>query len=229
MGRPASGGSHYAGSASFSAPPSAGADGLTEALNQVIEQRLSEINTNMPAVIVSYDAARNRAVVRPSLPKRLADNEPLGPPQVIEVPVVWPASGAGSAALTMPLKPGDGVMLAVQQRSMENWLSGNNTAPDDPRQFDLSDCVAIAGLSHNHTVAHDEDVVLKFNKTEVRIKPDDTIVVGNDKGGITIDAAGRMTLKAETIAIETPARNFVLEEHVHPGVQSGGAMTAQPQ
>lgn len=202
---------------------STGADGLIDALNQVTEQKLAEINTNMPGEIISYDAERNKAIVRPIMPKRLAGDDALPPPQIVEVPVVWPASNGGSASFTMPLQPGDGGMLAVQQRSTENWRSGNNGVPDDPRQFDLSDAVFIPGLSNQSTVAHAQDVVMKFNETEIRIKPDNTIIVGNGGGSITIDSAGRMTLKALTITIDTPSRNFVLENHSHPqGNDSGG-------
>ena len=181
---------------------------LIDALNQMIERKLSDVNTNMPGVVVSYDAANNRAVVKPAMPKRLAEDDPLPPPQIVEVPVVWPASGAGSASFTMPLKPGDGVMLAVQQRSLENWLAKNNGIPDDPRQFDLSDCVAIAGCTASGTVAHDTDVVMKFNKTEVRIKPDNTIIIGNDQANITIDSSGNMTLTAQKIDLNSPVINM---------------------
>lgn len=203
-------------------------DNLIDALDQAMERKLSDINTNMPGTIVSYDAAKNRAVVKVTIPKGLDDDEPLPGPQVVEVPVVWHAAGGGSTSLTMPLKAGDGVMLAVQQRSLENWLGGNNDAPDDPRQFDLSDCVAIPGCSHNGTVAHADDVVLKFNNTEVRLKPDGTIVMGNDKGGITIDGSGTMTLHAETIKVNTPAKSFTLEHHKHDQVQTGGSLSGEP-
>lgn len=203
-------------------------DNLIDALEQMVERKLSDINTNLPATVVSYDAAKNRAKVKVTIPKKLADDEPLEGPQIVEVPIVWPASGGGSASFTMPLKAGDGVMLAVQQRSLENWLGGNNNIPDDPRQFDLSDCVAVPGCSSHGTTAHSDDVVLKFDKTEVRIKPDGTIVVGNANGGITIDGSGNMTLKAQSIKVNTPARSFVLETHRHDNVQPGGGQSGQP-
>ena len=188
-----------------------------EAIQTMIESVISEhVNTNIPATIVSYNAAANRAIVKPVMPKRLDNGEALDPPQVVEVPIVWPASGGGNASFTMPLQPGDGVMLAVQQRSIEGWLSGKTTMPDDPRQFDLSDSVAIAGCSHSGTVAHSDNVVLKFGKANVTLMPDGMIVFGNDKGNITIDAGGTMTLHAQTIKINTPANSFTLETHIHP-------------
>jgi hypothetical protein len=186
-----------------------------EAIQLMIESTLGDVNTNMPATIVSYDAARNRAIVKPDLPKRLDSEQPLESPQIVEVPIVWPASGGGNASFTMPLKAGDGVMLSFQQRSLEGWLSGKKTMPDDPRQFDLSDCVAIAGCQPSGTVAHSDNVVLKFGKANVTLMPDGTIVFGNDQGNITIDGGGTMTLHAQTIKINTPANSFTLETHRH--------------
>jgi hypothetical protein len=201
---------------------------LVDAINQSIEQRLAQVNTNLPATIVSYDAARNRAVVKVSIPKRLPDDTPLDGPQIVEVPIMWPASGGGKSSFTMPLQPGDGVMLAVQQRSIENWLDGNLAFPDDPRQFDLSDSVAIAGCSYKGTVADPKDVVLAFNKSQIRLTADGIIIVGNDKANITIDAAGNMTLNAQSIKVATPAHTFVVESHRHTNVQSGLATSGTP-
>ena len=203
-------------------------EALTKSFQTMIETALSEINTQIPATVISYDAATNRAVVKPDLPKRVASDESLPAPNIVEVPIVWAASGGGASTLTMPIKPGDGVMLSFQQRSMEGWLSGNKDMPDDPRQFDLSDCVAIPGCQPSGIVADPNDVVLKFNKAELRIKPDGTIVIGNDKGGVTIDGSGNMTLKAQSITVNTPARTFVLENHRHPGVQPGLGTTSTP-
>jgi hypothetical protein len=180
-----------------------------ENIQIMVESILSEaVNTNMPGSIVSYDAARNRAVVKPDLPKRLDSNESLMPPQIVEVPIVWPASGGGNASFTMPLKPGDKVMLATQQRSLEGWLNGKYDMPDDPRQFDLSDCVAIAGCQPSGIVAHPDNVVLKFGAANLTMRPDGSITFGNDKGNITIDAGG-------SIKITTPPNSFTLETHRH--------------
>jgi hypothetical protein len=201
---------------------------LVESLQLLHESTLGDINTSMPGEVVSYDAARNRAVVRPVLPKALNSEEALEPPKIVEVPVVWPASNGGKSSFTMPLQPGDGVMLSFQQRSLEGWLDGKKEMPDDPRQFDLSDCVAHPGLSHSGTVAHSDDVVLKFNNSEVRIKPDGTILLGNASGGITIDSGGKMTLKATSIHVETSAKSFTLETHKHDKVQFGGSLSGEP-
>lgn len=204
-------------------------DQLTEAIQQMIETSIADINTSMPGKIVSYNAATNRAIVKPDLPKAVAVGDALDSPQIVEVPIVWPASGGGSASFTMPLKAGDGVMLQFQQRSIEGWLDGKNTMPDDPRQHDLSDCVAIAGCSPGGTVAHSDDVVLKFGGTEIRLKPDGTLHMGQAGAGITIDGGGNMTLKAASIKVDAGGKTFNLEHHKHTNVQPGQGTSGEVQ
>jgi len=187
-----------------------------EAIQSTVESILSDkINTSMPASIGSYDAARNRATIKGDLPKRLDSGEQLESPQVVEVPVCWPSACGGKASLTMPLQAGDPLVYSVQQRSLEGWLDGKRTMPDDPRQFDLSDGIAFPGGGANGTVAHSQNVVLKFGEANVTIFPDGQISLGNSKGSITIDAGGVMTLHAQSIKISTPANSFTLETHKH--------------
>jgi hypothetical protein len=177
---------------------------LTELIEQQIEVQLGNtLNTSMPAKIISYNAATNRAVVKPVLPKRLASEEPLDSPQIVEVPVVFPASGGGKASMTFPLKPGDGVMLAVQQRSMEGWLDGKETMPDDPRQFDLSDSVAIAGCQPSGIVGDPDNVVLKFDKCTVTLTKDNSVVVATEKANIVVDKDGNINQTAQQSYVVT--------------------------
>jgi len=201
---------------------------LVESLQLMIESSLSDINTNAPGEIVSYNAATNRAVVKLTTPKKLDNGEVLEPPKIVEVPVVFNASGGGNASFTFPLKPGDPVTLSFQQRSMEGYLKGSKDAPDDPRQFDLSDCVAIPGGGHSGTVGHSDNVVLKFGAANVTLKPDGTIIFGNGGGNITIDSGGNMTLKAASIKVDAGGKNFNLEHHKHKDTQPGGGLSGEP-
>lgn len=201
---------------------------LVESIQLMIESSLSDINTNAPGEIVSYNAATNRAVVKLTTPKKLDNGEVLEPPKIVEVPVVFNASGGGNASFTFPLKPGDPVTLSFQQRSMEGYLKGSKDAPDDPRQFDLSDCVAIPGGGHSGLVGHSDNVVLKFGAANVTLFPDGKIIFGNGGGNITIDSGGNMVLKAASIKIDAGGKNFNLEHHKHKDTQPGGGLSGEP-
>jgi hypothetical protein len=207
-------------------------DALTTSIQQLVDHKLENLNTAIPATVVSYDAATNMATVRPSLPKRLANDKSLAQSDVFKVPVVFPTSGMGSgqkqAAITMPLTPGDGLKLVVMQRCIADWKSGSQNAPTDPRQFDLSDCVAVPGLNASGVAGHATDLVIRMDKSSVVLKPDNTIVMGNENGSITIAPDGTITLKGESVIVDTPARTFALEVHTHRGVQPGAGNTGVP-
>lgn len=82
------------------------------------------------------------ASVRPAMPMALANGEELEAPTIINVPVCFPVGMGGAAQVTVPLQEGDDCLLLFSQRSIENWLSGSDQAPDDPRQHDLTDASA---------------------------------------------------------------------------------------
>lgn len=204
-------------------------DMITQLL-QMVENQVAEVNTTMPAVVESYDPATNRVVVRPTLPKRLANGEELPPPLIYNVPVQWTASQGGQAAFTFPLAKGDGVMLHFSQRSMEGWLSGKIDAPDDPRMHDLSDAIAVPGLMSSNVEGHAENVQLKFGKAFLIIKPDGTFSIGNDQCSLTFEPGGNITVHSPMMASDgdIKAGTITLKTHKHTGVQSGLSNTGLP-
>lgn len=163
------------------------------AIQQAIDASLSEVNTMEPGIVVSYNPATNRAIVRPAMPRRLADDSILEVPNLYEVPVLWPVSSGGGAngvSMTMPIQPGDGVMIAYQQRSLDGWSSNNNAAPDDPRRHDISDAVAIPGLQARNVEANPTDLEIRFGQSRVRIMPDTSIMAETPGGALELTTDG---------------------------------------
>lgn len=196
-----------------------GSEEVVVALQGAMEAALSEVNTTVPGTVVSYDAARNRAVVRASLPKRLADGEELPAPLVYEVPVVWPAY-SGGAVFTFPIAAGDGVLLHFSQRSLEGWLSGKAEAPDDPRRHDITDAIAVPGLRASGAPIDPTAVVLSMGGAVVRIEP----------GGIVRITATTLFVEGNVMVTgDVLAGTVSLKTHVHTGVQAGAALSGPPQ
>lgn len=154
-------------------------------LRQLIATELAEVHTTLPGVIVSYDGAT--AVVRPALPKQLANGDVLPPPQIVQVPVCWPCGDlqGGVALISVPLKPGDAVKLSFSERALEGWLSGTDAAPDDPRQFDLSDAFAAPVLRPGRGRADTENVNVQYGACSLKLSPD---------GNATLDGPGVFTV-----------------------------------
>lgn len=64
-----------------------------------IQDYLAEINIAIPATIISYLAENMRAIVKPSIPKRLSNGETLQAPQIVNVPVCFPVADGGNSSI----------------------------------------------------------------------------------------------------------------------------------
>lgn len=105
------------------------------------------MRTAEPGVIVSYDAATQRATVALGISVRV--KRPGGavvheaPVTVPNVPIAWPQ--AGGYSLTFPLAAGDEVMLVFSSRSLDEWKLGaarSGVEASDPRRFAVQDAIA---------------------------------------------------------------------------------------
>jgi hypothetical protein len=135
---------------------------------------MNDLQTSLPGKIISYDGSF--AVVRPALAKQLANGETLAAPIITNVPIHWPTGMNGEAIISVPLKGGDDVTLFFASRSIENWLSGADGAPpDDPRQFDLSDCYATPICRPGVAQADTVNVAVVYGQASMRIGPDGII------------------------------------------------------
>jgi len=116
-----------------------------QTMNDVISNRLRQVNVSLPGRIESYDADTRKADVLPLINEKYADGTVLRLPIITNVPVVMPATNA--ARITLPIAAGDGVLIVFSQRSLDLWLSeGGITDAGDIRMHSMSDAVAIPGL-----------------------------------------------------------------------------------
>jgi hypothetical protein len=188
-------------------------DDLPSAIEAAVGVLMAEMNTAMPGRIISYDAARNRAVVQPSIPKMLEDGTELPAPTIAEVPILWPTGGGG--AFTFPLRSGDEVWLEFSQRSLDGWLGGSDAMPDDPRQFDLTDCVARPGGGRDISGVDTSATVLRMGGAAVRLEEGGTVrILGN-----LVVEGGVITHNGVNIG----------STHSHINVEAGGGISGPPQ
>lgn len=186
---------------------------------------MSEMHTTLPGQIVSWDGSL--AVVKPSLPKKLTDGSSLAAPQIVSVPVCFPVGSGGDAVISVPLAAGDPVTLHFAERSLENWLSGSDDAPDDPRRFDLTDCFASPVVRPNVGSCDTTNLSLSFGGGSIKITP----------GGEIEITGGKVTINGKTIVNGETAINGsslthngkdVGDTHKHGGIVKGGADTEVP-
>jgi len=142
-----------------------------------------------PGEIVSYDAAKQTATIKPLIKKKKWDGSDLELPQLVEVPVDFPSTGAG--AITHPVPVGSRVVLTPQMRSMENYDADDAANLSDGRSFNLSDVRAsiTGGNSASKPLQNVDpdnthiraDAEGKFG---VRLSPDGKIKIDGSQGNI---------------------------------------------
>lgn len=128
-------------------------------IREYVRAGLGVVHTAVPAVIVAYEPATQRAsvqlVIHPRVDDPLLDVErPTAtlPLPIANLPVLWPSGGGAPGTplrwgITGMLVPGDPVTLLVIERSTDEWRTTGapvNVA-QDARRFDLSDAVVIPG------------------------------------------------------------------------------------
>lgn len=173
---------------------------IYELVKSIIENKIADMHICMPAKIVSYNFVTQKATVQPALNQKYSDDEVVKLPIIHNVPVIHPASG--NASITFPVKVNDTVLLVFAERSLEEWLqNGNQVAPDDPRQNDLTDAIALIGLnpfSNPSNAENNDDMLLCYDGSKIRLKPD----------GVIEAEATQIDLTADEVNITAPDVNI---------------------
>lgn len=163
-------------------------ESFSDVILGMIDSRISQLNTSMPGLIVSYDPATALAVVQPALKiKFRASGEIVALPIIENVPVLWPRGN--SSVIEMDLEKDDPVTLIFSQRSIDLWLtSGGLTDPKDPRKHHLSDAFCFPG---GYPKSKPQSAV----KNKITMKKDGSIISMNEKVTTTLSADGGFSIK----------------------------------
>lgn len=155
---------------------------LANIIQYAITDALSGINTCIPAQVISFDAAANTISAQPVISRRYyADDQVVPLPPIHGVPVCFPRSG--NAFISFPLAAGDGVLLLFSQRSIDAWYASGTVGPaDDPRQFDLTDAIAIPGAFPQTSPIAADTTALRIQNGNARL---DILPTGQFKFGKT--------------------------------------------
>lgn len=166
---------------------------ISTAISDSAQYALANIHTCMPGQIVSYDYTTQLASIQPCVDSRYSNGDVQRMPILNSCPVIFPK--CGGASLTFPVNVGDPCLVICCERSIDNWfMEGGILDPQDTRRFDLSDSVAIMGLSPQNypnsqgvptatvfSATNNTDVLLTYAGGTVRIKPDGSTLVTGTK------------------------------------------------
>ncbi len=220
----------------------------------ILDKFLQGVDDMLPARVVAYDRAKNRATVVPLVKVLTTDNRQVQRAQIASVPVMQ--LGAGGVVLSLNLKPGDLGWIKANDRDISIVLqSYSDNAPNTLRKHSFQDAMFIPDVMHGiATVGEDaEHAVLQTldGNCRVSIWPDRVklsagalfITIGpagiEVKGPVQFDDPVHMqqTLTVDgtsalTGAVTMPGGATIggipFGTHKHTGVQTGGGTSGGP-
>lgn len=167
----------------------------------------------IPGEIVSYDAAKGTATVRPLYKPRI-NGQTVEMPELYEVPV--DQSRSGNSGLTFSIPAGTKVMLAPQMRAWDEYEEGNDGDPYDARSFHVSNMRA--SLSGGDSLA-DPLPNADADNTHLRFNREGTFgLKGSPDGKVRLDGSEGNIYDLLATAIELIAADGL---HVKSGSSAG--------
>jgi len=209
-----------------------------EAQLQALEGLQAKMWTALPGVVVSADLDAQTCVVQPAIKGVLLDEQnnetSVNLPLLINVPICFPRAGA--FALTLPLGPGDEVLVVFSSRAIDSWWqSGGVGEPVEARMHDLSDGFAVlaptsqakklpAVQSDGVELRNlDRSVYIKLTAAGIQVKGNIT-----HEGNLTRTGTTSLTGATSVTGALTNNGSNVGSTHVHPGVTAGPSNTGTP-
>lgn len=163
-----------------------------------------KVHTAQPGEIVKVVSANPPIVnVQPAFMRlREGAENAEARPVIPNVPLIFPVFG--NYGVLSEIHVGTPVLLIAAERSIKNWVEQGKTCdPGVDRIFDLSDCVAIPGLSNKTvewSVPQAGVQIGTIDGANIVSITDGAIDVKTDTGDVTLTAAGNVVTSAtETV------------------------------
>lgn len=207
---------------------------FTGAFRHIFNKMLQEIDDMLPAKVISYNRATNRAVVQPLIKLLTTSNATIERAQVASVPVYQ--YGGGGFLLSFPIKAGDLGWIKANDRDISLFLQGyKSSAPNTIRKKSFSDAVFFPDVMRGYIIA-EEDLnnaviqnlsgTVKIALFENKVKITAPLVEINAplthlSGDLIVD--GTVIGTTDVVAGSISGKS-----HTHSGVQSGTSNTGVP-
>lgn len=201
-------------------------DSLAGVFRTVLTKFLQQTDDMLPAVVIAYDRAKNRATVHPQVMMGTTDGSKVSRAQIAEVPVL--NIGGGGFVLSFPIKPGDFGWIKASDRDISLFLQGlQEEWPNTKRMHSFQDGLFIPDVMKAWTLdgADQERAVLQSTDGATRI------AIGADTVEITTSGAFKVTAASIDLNSGTLTHNGVNvgDDHTHDNVENGPGNTGGPQ
>src|SRR5271169_353980 len=186
---------------------------MTDAIRNGVLYQLLNVHTAFPGKILSFDFIKRSASIQPQINKSYTDGTIQPLPILNNVPIIFPF--ASGSSISFPINAGDYCLVVSCERAIDYWLTtGIQSAPEDPRKFDLSDSVAIMGLlpfSDSNPLPNNTDFRISYKGSNilidqngnVKIETSNTVAIGNSTTEV-LDIISRLINILETSLTTAP-------------------------
>jgi hypothetical protein len=158
-----------------------------------MENHTNKIRVAIPGIIQNFNPETQTATVQPAIQEQI-NGESVSLPLLPDVPVQFPR--AGGFCMTFPVKQGDECLVVFNDMCIDSWWqSGGVQTQLELRRHDLSDAVAILGITSVPNAVKDYSI--------------DSMQIRSDDGVTIIDLKdGNITLKAQSFNIDSANVNI---------------------
>lgn len=220
----------------------------------VLGKFLQSVDDMLPARVLSYDRATNRATVVPMVKVLTTANQQVGRAQIASVPVMQ--YGGDGAVLSFNLKPGDLGWIKANDRDISIVMQTYaDNAPNTLRMHSFQDAIFIPDVMHDITInAEDatnavlqtldglvrvalwpDRLKLSVGALHVTIGPSGIDVVGavtfhdpvHALGTLAVDGTSTLT-GASSMPGGATIAGIPFSTHKHTGVQTGLGTSGGP-
>lgn len=199
---------------------------LSGTFRAILTKFLQGVDDMLPAQIVEYDRATNRASVQPLIQMVTTRGDLIERAQLAALPVL--NIGGGGFILSFPLKPGDLGWIKASDRDISLFLQTlAQVRPNTVRMHSFEDAVFIPDVMREWALSEEdaERAVLQSTDGAVRV------AVGAD--GVHITGATKIVGNVEidgnvSVSGDVEADGISLTTHRHGGVVAGSAQSGGP-
>lgn len=161
-------------------------------IDNMIEERISDLHTCMLGRIENFDPVKMKATVKPLLKRKFKGKQAEDLPLITEVPVSL--LKAGPFYIRPPYQKGDIVLLVFSERALDNVIAnGVGQDPESNRKHSLDDAIIISGIMpFNQSLPSEHGDDLLIGKTDGSVK-----VVIKNNNDITVETKGNASIHAD--------------------------------
>lgn len=190
-----------------------------------MEDAQADIQTAMPALIVSFDPTEMTCTVQPLIKanryKLDKTVEQINLPLLTDCPVIFPQGGG--IITTYPIKKDDECLVIFSSRNIDNWWSQGGIQPQHTqRMHDLSDGFVLVGVRNTKRLVSN----ISLDSVQIRTVDGGSFVEIKESGDIVIKGDNISITGNTTFTGEVTANGHIIDErHLHKNVQTGSSNT----